>query len=452
VSKPTQSEARAIAKDAYIYGFPLVDSYRIQHSYFVDRESPEFKAPWNAIHNVARVFAPDDKAIQTPNSDTPYSFLGMDLRAEPLVLSIQPIDKDRYFSVQLVDAYTHNFDYIGTRTTGNGGGRYLIAGPNWTGATPAGVGKVFCSETELAFAFFRTQLFDPADIDKVKAVQAGYRVQTLSEVLGASRPPAPPKVEFAAPLTVEAQKTSPEFFSVLDFVLRFCPTHPSETALRARFAELGIGPGMRFRPEVLAPDVLRAVKDGMADAWAEFAAFKTRDVDTGKVGSADVFGTREFLKNNYLYRMAAAVLGIYGNSKEEAIYLVYSVDAAGEKLDGSAKAYTLRFASEELPPVRAFWSLTLYELPASLLYANPLKRYLINSPMLPDLKRDADGGLTLHVQHAAPGSDRESNWLPAPSGPFWTILRLYQPTDGALTGAWTQPPLESETLKVGGAT
>ncbi len=182
------------------------------------------------------------------------------------------------------------------------------------------------------------------------------------------------------------------------------------------------------------------------------AAFKTRDVDTGKVGSADVFGTREFLKNNYLYRMAAAVLGIYGNSKEEAIYPVYSVDAAGEKLDASAKAYTLRFAPEKLPPVRAFWSLTLYELPASLLYPNPLKRYLINSPMLPNLERDADGGLTLHVRHASPRPDRESNWLPAPSGPFWMILRLYLPKEEAQTGTWTQPPLQSEALKEGRAT
>jgi len=448
----TPAEARAIAKDAYIYGFPLVDSYRVQHSYFVDRGSPEFKAPWNAMRNIARVFTPDDKAIQTPNSDTPYSMAGLDLRAEPIVLTIPPIEKERYYSVQLVDAYTHNFDYIGTRTTGNDGGRYLIAGPNSAGAVPPGIAKVFRSETEFAFAFYRTQLFDPADIDTVKAVQAGYRVQTLSQFLAASSPPAPPKVEFAQPLTVEAQKTSPEFFAVLDFVLRFCPTHPSETALRARFAEFGIGAGEPFRSDALTPDVLRAVKAGMADAWAEFAAFKTRDVDTGKVGSANIFGTREFLKNNYLYRMAAAVLGIYGNSKEEAIYPVYSVDAAGEKLDGSAKAYTLRFASKQLPPVRAFWSLTLYELPASLLYANLLKRYLINSPMLPHLKRDADGGLTLHVQHASPGLDRESNWLPAPSGPFWMILRLYLPTDEALTGAWTQPPLEPETLKVGGAT
>ena len=445
----TSSEARAIAKDSTIYGFPLVDNYRIQHSYFVDPKSPEYKAPWNTINNVARVFTPDDKSIQTPNSDTPYSMLGMDLRAEPIVLTIPPIGTDRYFSVQLIDSYTHNFDYIGSRTTGNGGGRFMVAGPNWTGEKPAGVDRVFACETQFAFALFRTQLFNPGDIDNVKAIQAGYTVQPLSQALGAPAPAAAPELAFPAPLTVEAQRSSPDFFSILNFVLNNCPAHPSETALRARLATLGIGAGDNFTPSALASDVVQALKDGMADAWAEFGAFKTSDVDTRKVTSGDVFGTRDHLKNNYLYRMAGAVLGIYGNTKEEAMYPVYLVDAAGEKFDGSAKAYALRFAPGQLPPVNSFWSLTLYELPASLLSANPLKRYLINSPMLSDLKHDADGGVTLHVQHASPGAERESNWLPAPNGPFWAVLRLYWPKAQALNGAWTQPQLTPAVIAKG---
>ncbi len=133
------AEARTIAKEAYICGFPMVDSYRIQHAYFVDRENPEFKAPWNQLRNIPRVFTLEDKAIQTPNSDTPYSFIGMDLRAEPIVLTVPAIEKERYFSIQLIDAYTFNFDYIGTRTTGNDGGSFLIAGPGWKGEMPKGV-------------------------------------------------------------------------------------------------------------------------------------------------------------------------------------------------------------------------------------------------------------------------------------------------------------------------
>ena len=149
--------------------------------------------------------------------------------------------------------------------------------------------------------------------------------------------------------------------------------------------------------------------------------------------------------------MAGAILGIYGNTKEEAMYPVYMDDGAGEKLDASAKSYTLRFAPGQLPPVNSFWSLTLYELPSSLLFANPLERYLINSPMLPNLERDPDDGLTLHVQHASPGVERESNWLPTPNGPFWTVRRLYWPKAEALNGAWTPPKLTPRTFVNGEA-
>jgi hypothetical protein len=176
----------------------------------------------------------------------------------------------------------------------------------------------------------------------------------------------------------------------------------------ARFAKLNIGAGQTFDAGRLSPEMKKAMQDGMADAWAEYEDFRRNRFDTGEVSSGDVFGTREYLKNNYLYRMAAAVLGIWGNSKPEAMYPAYAVDSEGQKLDG-ANRYTLRFAPGQLPPVNAFWSLTMYELPSRLLVANPLNRYLINSPMLPELKRDADGGITLYIQHDSPGKDKESN-------------------------------------------
>ena len=182
------AEARAIAKEAYIYGFPVVDNYRVEYDYFVNRENPEFKAPWNQITNIPRVFTPADVAVQTPNSDTPYSWLGLDLRAEPIVLTLPPIEKDRYISVQFTDAYTFNFAYVGTRTTGNDGGSFLVAGPNWKGQTPKGVKKVIRSETELIIVIYRTQLFNPDDIDNVKKIQAGYKVQTLSAFLNTAAP------------------------------------------------------------------------------------------------------------------------------------------------------------------------------------------------------------------------------------------------------------------------
>ena len=208
----------------------------------------------------------------------------------------------------------------------------------------------------------------------------------------------------------------------------------------ARFAKLDIGAGKTFDFAKLSPELQQAVKDGLADAWQDFGGLKKR-LDAGEVTWGQMFGTREFLQNNYLYRMLGAALGIYGNSQAEAMYPLYFVDDAGEKLDASKHAYTLHFAPGQLPPVHSFWSLTLYDLPAFLLYANPINRYLINSPMLPDLKRDADGGLTLYVQNESPGKDKESNWLPAPKGSFGCALRLYWPKTEAVNGKWKNPPM-----------
>ncbi len=433
-------QARAIAKEAYIYGFPLVDSYRVQYAYFVDEKDPEYKAPWNQIRNFPRVFTPEDKAVQTPNSDTPYSFLGLDLRTEPMVLSVPQIERDRYFSLQLIDLYTFNFAYIGSRTTGNDGGSFVIAGPGWTGDTPKGVSKVIHSETELVLVAFRTQLFNPGDIENVKKVQAGYKVQALSAFLGKPAPAAAPAIEFIEPLTPEQQKTSLDFFRILNFTLRFCPTHLSETHLMERFAKIGVGAGKTFDASTLSSEMREAIEAGMADAWAAYADLK-KQMDAGKVSSGDTFGTREVLENNYLYRMAAAIIGLYGNSKQEAMYPLYLVDSEGRALDAAAHRYTVRFAPGQLPPANAFWSLTMYELPASLLSANPLNRYLLNSPMLPQFKKDADGGITFYIQHESPGADKEANWLPAPSGPFFAVLRIYWPKPEALDGTWKQPPL-----------
>ena len=445
----TPSEARAIAKEAVIYGFPLIDNYRVQHSYFVDRGGPEFKAPWNQIVNNARVYTPDDKAIQTPNSDTPYSYVGADLRAEPIVISVPAVEKGRYYSLQFIDEYTFNFAYVGSRATGNGAGRYLLAGPRWNGPTPNGIKSVIRSETDFAFVLYRTQLFNPGDIDNVKAVQAGYTVQPLSQFLGQATPVVA-AVDFSKPLTPEQERTSPEFFSLLNFILQFCPTHPSEAALMARFAKLNIGAGKIFNAGALSPDMRKAVEDGMADAWKAFAEHKTTQIDTGKQSSADSFGTRAFLKGDYMSRMSGAVLGIYGNSKDEAVYPAYFVDSAKQKLDGSHR-YTLRFAPGQLPPVNAFWSFTMYELPSSLLLANPINRYLINSSMLPNLKRDADGGITIYVQNETPGPDKEANWLPAPKGPFFSVMRLYWPKAAALNGQWKAPPLQQVAAVNAGA-
>ena len=197
--------------------------------------------------------------------------------------------------------------------------------------------------------------------------------------------------------------------------------------------------GLRKRLYALRLDL--ALRDGMADAWKELEDFKKNSLATGKVSSGDLFGTREFLKNNYLYRFTAAEFGIFGNSRHEAMYPVYMTDDKKQALNGSTGRYIIHFKKDQLPPVNAFWSLTMYDQPASLLVHNPINRYLLNSTMLPEFTFDDDGGLTLHIQNESPGKDKEANWLPAPKGPFSMVMRLYWPKAEAVDGKWKQPPL-----------
>ena len=242
----------------------------------MDRQNPEFKAPWNQIRNIPRVYTPADKAIQTPNSDTPYSLLGMDLRAEPIVLTVPAIEKERYFSVQLIDAYTFNFDYIGSRATGNDGGSFLIAGPGWKGETPKGVKKVIRSETEFVLRRLSHAALQPGRPRQREESAGGLQGAAAVGVPWPAAPKAAPAIDFIKPLTPAEEKTSPQFFNILNFVLQFCPTDPSETELMARFAKIGVGAGKTFDASKLSPEMKTAIEQGMADAWADFAGLKKR--------------------------------------------------------------------------------------------------------------------------------------------------------------------------------
>lgn len=439
-------EARALAKEAYIYGNPLVDNYRIIYNYFVDSANPEFKARFNTVRNIPKVYTPEDKAVQTPNSDTPYSMACLDLRAEPVVITVPAIEENRYFSIQLIDGFTHNFYYIGSRTTGNTGGNYLFVGPDWTADLPAGFTEVVRCETQFAVAVIRTQLFDPSDLENVKNVQAGYSVKTLSAFRQQAAPAPAKKIDFLQPLSKEDQKSSLLFFDQLNFWLQFCTVHPSEKELMDQLAKIGVVPGKTFDAEALSPELKDAMLAGIQDAWKALDDLRAGDIKSGRVTSGDLFGTREFLKNNYLYRFAGAVIGIYGNSHDEAMYPFYLSDANGQALDASKNTYTLTLRPKDLPPVNSFWSFTMYEMPASLLTPNPIDRYLINSPMLPRLKKNSDQTITLYIQHQSPGKDRESNWLPAPNGPFMVVLRLYWPKREAIDGTWKRPEIISTPL------
>ena len=230
----TPAEIKTIAEEGFIYGLPIVMNYAIMYGYSVDKNSGQYKAPFNQINNEARVFTYKDTAVVTPNSDTPYSIAWLDLRAEPIVLSVPAVEKERYYSVMLCDGNTFNYGYIGSRATGNDPGDYMVVGPDWKGETPAGIKKVFRSSTQFSLAAYRTQLFNPEDMPNVVKIQSGYKVQPLSAYLKQPAPPAAPKIEFPK-INKELVKT--KFFEYLHFALQFAPAGPEEKEIRAKLAE-----------------------------------------------------------------------------------------------------------------------------------------------------------------------------------------------------------------------
>jgi hypothetical protein len=443
INAPGIAETKAIAEEAFIYGLPIVMNYAIMNEYAVDKNSGQYKAPFNTIFNEARVFTYKDTAIVSPNSDTPYSILWLDLRAEPIVISVPAVEKERYYSVQLTDGNAYNYGYIGSRATGVEAGSYLVVGPDWKGDTPPGIKKVFQSTTPVAPTIFRTQLFNADDMPNVVKVQAGYQAQPLSAFLNQPAPPAAPKIDFL-PATTAGIKEN--FYEYLDAALQFVPVTAEDKAIRTRLASIGIGPGKTFEFKDLSLEhkaaVLLAMKEG-DDKVDKYLSNGVKDINGWEVGS--FFGDSAFYNGDWLKRAAAAKGGIYGNDAIEAMYPLTRNDASGNPLDGSKHNYTLTFAAGQLPPVNAFWSVTMYDGKSQLLIENPINRYLINSPMLPNMKKNADGSLTIYIQKDSPGKDKEANWLPAPNGPIYLVMRLYWPKTEAPSilpvgeGSWNPP-------------
>jgi hypothetical protein len=264
-------------------------------------------------------------------------------------------------------------------------------------------------------------------------------VQPLSAFEGKPAAPATAETSWIRPLSDDQQKDPAAYFNELGFLLQFAePPHSSEVELRKRFASIGIIPGKPFDASGLSPELLDALKQGMADGQ------KLIDTHRAELGGKtdQLFGDRAFLKNDYVARATGTQVGIGANSRDEALYPILDEDTKGQPLDGSKGSYTLHFAKGGLPPVNAFWSITMYDLPKQLLVKNPINRYLINSPMLPQLKTDPDGGLTIYIQADSPGKDKEANWLPAPKGPFVAFMRYYWPKQALLDGQWQTPAIE----------
>ena len=422
----TPAETKAIAEEGFIYGLPLVMNFAIMNEYAVDKNTTQFKAPFNQIKSEPRLYTYKDTAVLSPNSDTPYSLVWLDLRAEPVVITVPKVEKDRYYSAQLIDGNLYNDGYIGSRATGSEAGSYAIAGPDWQGDTPEGAAKVFHSTTPFMLVIFRTQLFNPKDMPDVEKIQAGYKVQTLSAFQGKPAPAAAPKIDFL-PATTAGVKT--HFWSYLSAALDYIPQSAKDKEIRAKLAMIGVGSGKTFDINSLSPEQQQAMVEGMKAGNAkvtEFVAEGATNVNGWQVGS--LWGDSNFYNGDWLKRAGGGRAGIYGNDAAEAMYLLSRTDAKGQTLDGSKHNYSLTFPAGSLPPVKAFWSITMYYSDSQLLVENPINRYLVNTSMVADMKKNADGSLTVYMQHESPGKDKESNWLPAPDGPIYLALRMYWPT------------------------
>ncbi len=417
-------EARAIAKDAYIYAFAMLENYNTWYQQAVTKDSSSYVGGFNKFRHYAQTFTPANHDVVTPNNDTPYSWAWLDLRAEPIVISVPEVPSDRYYVLQFIDLFSYNCAYIGSRSTGNDTGDYLMVGPQWQGEVPAGFKQVFKSETEIVGVLGRTQLNGPQDIDNVKQVQAGFKLTPLSTFEKKPAPPAAPALHF--PSYDKAKAASHDFITYANFLLSLAlPPHPQDAALRKRMEKIGIVPGATWDASKVDPAVLAGIDAGVKDAQEEI---KAKIAVTH--GSNGLFGSRTALGDDYLTRDVAAAMGLYGNDLAEAWY-------GGFVGDGN-QLQQVSFTKDQLPPARFFWSITLYTLPDRFLYDNPLNRYSIGD-RTQNLKYNADGGLTIYVGHTSPGADKESNWIPAPEAHYSFVARVYGPSEAAKSGAWKLP-------------
>ena len=288
------------------------------------------------------------------------------------------------------------------------------------------------SETDIVGTLTRTSWTGPEDREGLVAMQRQYRIRPLSEYSG-TRPPQPAPT-YVFPAWDEARANSIGLIDYLNFILNFAPPVESEKAIFERFAKIGIGPGRAFDAASLDPQIREAIEAGVKEGNDKLQAAIAETTS-----SVNLFGTREFLGEDYIMRRAlGAAMGLYGNSKEEAYYTAYAVDAEKQPLDGSKK-YILHFSKEQVPTVKFFWSMTMYDLPGRQLVANPISRYAIGS-RTPGLKTNADGSVDIYLQSELPGADKELNWLPTlREGPFYMVLRMYGPEGNLAAGSWQAP-------------
>jgi hypothetical protein len=436
----TREQVSVIASEAYVYAFPMLMGYRYGYATFLQPASPVHAGPANeGPFGEAVTLDHTFKDVISPNADTPYSFSLLDLRAEPVVLTVPEVSR-RYYGMQFENLLGHNEFYVGSRTTGTAPGSYLLMGPRWDGDIPNGFAGSFRFETDLVFLIGRTQLLGSDDQDALSKVMSQYRLEPLEVYQGGEAPPLPP---FDWPHWDDDASRDERFIGYVNALLTFAlPAHPDEEEMFERFAKIGIGPGLLFDAESLSEEHRTALAEGVASARTLMAeASESLGENINGWMTMDPFGNHDFYGGDHMKRAAAAMVGWGGNDQAEAHYPMGRADADGNPFDGDAK---YQMTLETPPPVNAFWSVTMYNTSydgtAGYLVENPINRYLINSTT-DNLVLDDDGGLTIMIQRGEPTDAKErANWLPTPEGRFYLALRMYWPKPAALDGTW-QPPL-----------
>jgi hypothetical protein len=437
----TQAAAEELGQQAYKYGIPLMEFVRqARQQTSVTVPNAHSDAPLNQLGSARNLATASNQVIVQPNNDTLYTMGHLDLTRGALVLHVPAIGGHRYYSFEFIDPYTNVFHYVGTRTTGDGAGNYLITGPHFNGRVPRGVKRVR-SAYERMWLVGRTLVTGPSDLPAVHRVQNGYRLIPLADYSAQGlgwKPPRPHKVisqhtAFKEPLGVA-------FFDQLGTALAENPPPKRDAPLLRMLAQVGVGVGRHPSHENLSAAVLAGLTAAADNGYNNVFTLRTQ-IATKSVLAHGGWFVPPFINGafgtDYDYRAVVALFGIAANRPQEALYIVAATDRTFKYLNG-AHDYALHFPAGQLPPARYFWSLTMYDQ-GFFLVPNSIHRYALGSHTT-GLKRNPDGSLDIYIQHTPPAG-HEANWLPAPAGQFEVTLRLYGPKPVALKQRYVYPPI-----------
>lgn len=441
----SEDEAYAIGIETYIYAYPLVLMEMTRRVGTNVAQPDNRHAPMNRFAHMRRYPDASFRDVVRPNADTLYSLLWYDVSKEPLIITL-PDTGGRYHVIPIMDMWTDVFATLGSRTTGTKGGPFALVSPNWRGSLPKNMRKIV-SPTDIGWIIGRIQTNGAADYPQVHAMQARFATAPLS-AWGKKSPPvritpvtdSSPATDSKAPPVDQVAALPPaEFFHLFADLMKRNPPHASDVAMRLRMEKIGILPGHDFDLAQIDPAIRRSLERAATDAQQRIVA-RRRDMRLTPNGWVALGSAVGVYGNDYLQRAFVAYLGLGALPPEEAIYPMAPVDGQGKPLTGSAR-YVLHFDKDKLPPADAFWSLTMYGAD-QFFVANPINRFAIGDR--DKLTYNADGSLDIYIQNASPGADRESNWLPAPAGPFTMNLRLYLPQPQAREGRWNPPAVQRQ--------